>query len=180
MLQFQNSNFYQVILVETCYLMRPFLKKNEIFIRNLCPTDIEPTSCLWDPYLGTWTRTWEPILVCVLKRWLNIGDSYGTIDAFPPLYFINQMTVCLQNKVVRFSPLTSKLVELYQELTDQQILKLNCGYSMSVFLAPPLQLRISRLEHFSIICNTYQQMLKFLSTISKLLKRFANLQQNVI
>ena len=27
---------------------------------TVCPTNIEPTSCLLDPYSGTWTRTWEP------------------------------------------------------------------------------------------------------------------------
>ena len=32
-----------------------------------------------DLYLGTWTRTWEPILVYVLKSWPNIIDSYGTL-----------------------------------------------------------------------------------------------------
>ena len=30
-----------------------------------------------DPYLGTWTRTREPVLVYVLKSWLNIDGTYG-------------------------------------------------------------------------------------------------------
>ena len=34
-------------------------------------------SLVRDPYSGTWTRTREPVLVYVLKSWPNIDDSYG-------------------------------------------------------------------------------------------------------
>ena len=35
-------------------------------------------SLVWDLYSGTWTRTWEPVLVYVLKSWLNINGTYST------------------------------------------------------------------------------------------------------
>ena len=37
-------------------------------------------SLVWDPYLGTWTNTWEHILAYVLKSWPNISDSYGMLQ----------------------------------------------------------------------------------------------------
>ena len=37
-------------------------------------------SLVWNPYSGTWTRTWEPVLVYVLKSWPNMGDSYGRVN----------------------------------------------------------------------------------------------------
>ena len=66
---------------------------------TVCPTDIGPTnirtrepgpvlgnldlhrSLVRDPYSGTWTCTWEPVLVYVLKSWPNIGDSYGILGS---------------------------------------------------------------------------------------------------
>ena len=35
-------------------------------------------SLVRDPYSGTWTRTREPVLVYVLKSWPNIDGTYGT------------------------------------------------------------------------------------------------------
>ena len=43
-----------------------------------------------DPYLGTWTRTREPVLVYVLKSWLNIDGTYGNFD--PPKFELNKLT----------------------------------------------------------------------------------------
>ena len=47
-------------LEDTPVVVEELIKTVFYVLHTVCPTDIEPTSCRWEPYSGTWTPTWEP------------------------------------------------------------------------------------------------------------------------
>ena len=79
-------------LEDTPVVVEELIKTVFYVLHTVCPTDIEPTSCRWEPYSGTWTPTWEP----GPKQIPSMGHVLGNLDLYQGALNSTRAHLCTQ------------------------------------------------------------------------------------